>query len=68
LVVKNGSKIFSITSGDAGAGVLHLDQHVVAGGMRGLAIGGALGGGDVAGAHRQRAAIRHRVAGIDRRD
>ena len=51
---------------DAGAGVLDLDQHVV--GRRQFAIGEGLAllGRDVAGAHRQVAAGRHRVARVDR--
>ena len=50
---------------NAGAGVLDLDQHIVGRRQRLVAEGRDLRRLDVARADRQRAAVRHRVAGID---
>ena len=67
LVEKNGSQIFStISGGDAGARVAHFAQHIFAD-RHGLTDDGLrLFRADVLGLHRQRAAIGHGVAGVDR--
>ena len=68
LVVKNGSKIFSITSGGMPVPVSDdLDHHVV--GRRHAAARRAApppAAGTLRGADRELAAVRHGVAGIDR--
>ncbi len=50
---------------DAGAGILDLDQHIVAGLELAIAEAGAFGRGQVARPHRQVAAVRHGVARVD---
>ena len=66
LVEKNGSKIFSITSvAHAGAGVAHLDQHILARRDVALAELARLRLADIGGADDELAAIGHGVARID---
>ena len=54
-----------ISGRDAGAGVLHFDQHVFADRHALVLELRALVGADIGGAQRELAALRHRVAGVD---